>query len=209
VRSSNDTPQSRGLALHRGREMYLSSRADLTLIFHEISPPRTSDVGRRCIEMKSRTDLKTLRFRSVFVITRGRCGQTGMSVDSYYYSGKQGGGGKCSGSGEWTWVVGLIIKGWIAKIPGQVVMPLRVAAGQQLRGSCNCTSRLPAATTLLVLLKRLSPQTVLQWWWGRERWLMRECCKRGGQVCGSMCENISASGTRLYTLWMRNTLTLH
>jgi hypothetical protein len=46
VRSSNDTPQSRGLALHRGREMYLSSR------FHEISPSRTSG-------MRSRTDLKT------------------------------------------------------------------------------------------------------------------------------------------------------
>jgi hypothetical protein len=47
VQSSNDTPQSRGLALHLGREMDLSSRADLTLMFHPKSPPRTSDVGCR------------------------------------------------------------------------------------------------------------------------------------------------------------------
>ena len=80
--------------------MYLSSRADLTLIFHEISPPRTSDMDSRCIEMKSRTDLKTPTLRSVFDITRGRCGQTGMSVDSYYYSGNQGGGESVAGVGE-------------------------------------------------------------------------------------------------------------
>jgi hypothetical protein len=60
--------------------------------------------------------------------------------------------------GEWRWRIGTI-KGWIAKIPGQVVMPLRVATGPQPLGSCNRTSRLPAATTLLVLLNRLSPQT--------------------------------------------------
>jgi hypothetical protein len=43
-------------------------------------------------------------------------------------------------------------------------MPLRVATGQQPLGSCNRTSRLPAATTLLVLLKRLSPQTACLVW---------------------------------------------
>jgi hypothetical protein len=57
----------------------------------------------RCIEMKSRTDLKTPTLRSVFDITRGRCGQTGMSVDSYYYSGKKAGvvGESVAGVGGW------------------------------------------------------------------------------------------------------------
>jgi hypothetical protein len=31
VRSSNDTPQSRGLALHRGREMYLLTSSTVLL----------------------------------------------------------------------------------------------------------------------------------------------------------------------------------
>jgi hypothetical protein len=112
-----------------------------------------------------------------------------MSVD-YYYSGKQGWWGKV----------------WMdAKIPGQAVM-LQVATGQQPLGSSNRTSRLPAATTRHVLLKRLPPQTAcFSGVVGRgevvdERMLQTGPCRggQGGDKCVGRCARTAAHPGLVY-----------